>query len=740
MARFFRTSRPNFVQGNIYTPPVSLMRNVLAVQDKGINDTLASTDIFKNLNINHISTDEEKDNVDAIKQYYNDKANQITSDIIKNPLDWKNKVSDINSLKRELTQDFATGNISKIQGSYNNMRSWLKDHEDVRKSDPFLFNRAYQHAMENWGGNSYKTPWEAETLLKSPDFQSLYKNSVKELIPNRQNIVNQTPDGKYMVRTEKGIETLSPDRIIDHAYNKLISDPKNLEWMKQQQRLGMGNYFNEDGSLNALKKDGTINENSSLAPVLNSLRDEGYSKKTNSVKFTPNTVALNDEKMSMSRAKLSQSKEEFDQHMSYIRDKDAKNQLEDINDIINDPSASDESREYALQQRERINGYDLNVPNPTLSQNYFNMKNNPSVPQQRVMDLTGEIVDDLKDYASSRKEIQNYSDKDIDVIKNALLTSDTPDQVRGKLEEAFTKNIVQKIPRPINNDLFNLGTNFIYGNQSMMDSPEYITAKNKVEDTVGMLFGNSSHNPFNSRAWKQLVGSQARWLGGDNSIYGKTATKWNTARVNRQFEGFSPSVAKNLASIMKSGDKYKQFNYIDKNTGKSIDIDPQKISMVAATTSGNKGNLLKLRDGRQVIAIPKFTPGRPTTEFQQVINNAASNDLPSDSRIKFDIDNHSLNELKSDFDSVVEKGRPVVTMPVNKYYGDKVFRVRSKGNVLNLNTNNLQIRKEVDAAGNGDSHYYLVDKNGNKLHNVPFDSLEALHLSIEKALKNGGRR
>ena len=284
MGRYYQTDRPDFVQDAIMRPDYNLLERSLATTQKDYDTQQAVADKIMNINFNHLNSEEENENASTAKDYYFQNANRIASLMMADKDNYRKYLGELKDLTRELQMDFSEGAIAKMQASYNQEKQWREENKETLKTDPALYNALYREAQRGWGGNSITNGiWNQENALKSFDQQKI-ENNIQKLAANiKKNSVMRT-DGRYDYTDGTSVKTLSEDDIINYAANKVLSDPEALAYFRQAQRVGIGDYFNPDGTLNL--------RGGQLGSWLQGLRSYAYKQEENEHSFKANEYDL----------------------------------------------------------------------------------------------------------------------------------------------------------------------------------------------------------------------------------------------------------------------------------------------------------------------------------------------------------------------------------------------------------------------------------------------------------------
>ena len=112
----------------MYTPPWEMMGQVMAQNEQGIQQTLASTSLFEDLDIDYIEDPVVKEQVENIKNKYAGEADEISktlqAEISSNPQAWRSHLPKIGDLGKKLQKDFKSGGINKIMSDKKRLATW----------------------------------------------------------------------------------------------------------------------------------------------------------------------------------------------------------------------------------------------------------------------------------------------------------------------------------------------------------------------------------------------------------------------------------------------------------------------------------------------------------------------------------------------------------------------------------------------------------------------------------------
>jgi len=268
MARFYQTDKPIFVEDFTFRPPYELMDRALQVQQQGLDGTVNTAAMFKNIDVSYIPDQQEREYVEKVLQGYSDRADNLVSKIQKDPMNWKRYSSELNNLRNQLTKDWQTGDIARIQTNAKNYADHWKRIDSTVK-DPVMNQKLKEEALQKWkaagrtsGGGVYEdTPgYEQRDLFLelSKRMKELPLDSYKEIkdllagMAAKGNIAfgpNKDAKGRFgYIREISGMTESNREKamqIIDPFFN----DPATKALLEQMTRLGIGNYVDKNGDI-----------------------------------------------------------------------------------------------------------------------------------------------------------------------------------------------------------------------------------------------------------------------------------------------------------------------------------------------------------------------------------------------------------------------------------------------------------------------------------------------------------
>lgn len=242
MSRFYNAPTPNLQDDFMFKPPWELINQAMAVNEQGIENTLASTAIFDNLEIDYIDDPVVKAQVEKIKEKYTGTATEISkkmqAELSNSPQAWKSYMPKVATLGKELQKDFISGDINRISADKQRQTAWIEANKD---KDPMLFNASYNLYMQRWQQDpDRKNPWQGEDL-SSFDINS--KEIMDGLKQHEAKIRTDVANG-YISETK----FRDRDAIIRDYMTTVFTDPQAQLYIQQAQQAGLPGFVDAKGN------------------------------------------------------------------------------------------------------------------------------------------------------------------------------------------------------------------------------------------------------------------------------------------------------------------------------------------------------------------------------------------------------------------------------------------------------------------------------------------------------------
>lgn len=235
----YTTTSPTFSNDFMFQAPWELAMSALQFNEKQVDTIYDQAQLLGDAtaNINFLEADRE--NINAEREVINAEINELTTALGNDPTQWKKHMPKIKQIGQNLQNNLRTGNLSKIQSSYNSYQNFLKNYEDLRKKDPQEFDRVSQYYLNQWRNTSDKgslssifTPGAvyAPKALSDKEFVDILKDFKAEEFT--------TLDGLYKIDNK----IVTKDQVAQAAINLATSNPDFANFIRQRQMIGDESY------------------------------------------------------------------------------------------------------------------------------------------------------------------------------------------------------------------------------------------------------------------------------------------------------------------------------------------------------------------------------------------------------------------------------------------------------------------------------------------------------------------
>ena len=261
MGRFYSTDKPTFEKDFIYEPPYQLMQSALEANQEGFDTGINNASLLSNINLNFIDDEATRQEAKRLIDTYSGKAGTIIQAMAENPTDWRKSNAELNNLKNQLSRDFQTGDIYRLQ---KNAEIYDKVKQHLSTLDPTIKEAAYNQLMEDYRQQGKekginRAVFEDKSFLNRQDLNEKFAESLinklggttnkqtQDLLRNMQSsLLGKNKSGVAGYIRELMTSTVINKDEIDAALQAFINEPGNRAYMKQMQKLGLENYFKGD--------------------------------------------------------------------------------------------------------------------------------------------------------------------------------------------------------------------------------------------------------------------------------------------------------------------------------------------------------------------------------------------------------------------------------------------------------------------------------------------------------------
>ena len=256
MGRYYKGTRPVFIEGNIYQPPFEMIAEAIQTINLGIEQNKAdiqnSEDLMQGVLDNVFSFD--RDETKKILDQFSSKITSQAELLQKDPLGSFRKRGDLDNLKRSISKELKFGKISKNIGNRQALDAWeKKEMERVgAEKNGITYDElkvAKNYALSNLqkaGGTLYNPETGEynsissflEPLVATPDFNKIVQEAIKGIGTTKRTENWAYSDGKWIKSGTSSLEEYDTRILYNAAKMALESDPGVQAYIAQKKKFG----------------------------------------------------------------------------------------------------------------------------------------------------------------------------------------------------------------------------------------------------------------------------------------------------------------------------------------------------------------------------------------------------------------------------------------------------------------------------------------------------------------------
>jgi hypothetical protein len=251
MGQFYRGTEATFLDDKMYKAPYELMATAIDRKDKAIDDTLTKyqeqLDLLKSDNL-------EQDNPEARRRIaeYQDKIDKAVQGITKDPINYQNYSTELNSLKRKITDDWSSqgvfGLMKKNKEDYTKRMKYLDDYLEKNPNEAEYVKKKRDSILAEYQSGLQYDDKTGKSLGKLDVTSELYKLDTNEEFlkdlkaqgveykktSSGQDGYIYTRNGKTSILTEEEIA----DRYIDYVR----ANPHISNALEDRKKIGVEGF------------------------------------------------------------------------------------------------------------------------------------------------------------------------------------------------------------------------------------------------------------------------------------------------------------------------------------------------------------------------------------------------------------------------------------------------------------------------------------------------------------------
>ncbi len=254
MGQFYKGADITFLDDAMYNAPSELMGQLIAKKDAEVEKVVQAKDALSAmLNAKGLKVDEPK--LKEILGGYTNLIDTLSSDIYSNAINAAAYMPQIENLKRKITTDFTTGDISKIQG---NREAYLENVKSIRedaKKNPDKFRSGQEEALIKKALSDYKgykdaktneyVDYQAQDLYGTDPITEHVEKAMKGAIGEFEEIESDNETGGLRIKKEGKWQGWTPKQLLGIFDNYVKANPNIDSALAQREILGLSNRNDE---------------------------------------------------------------------------------------------------------------------------------------------------------------------------------------------------------------------------------------------------------------------------------------------------------------------------------------------------------------------------------------------------------------------------------------------------------------------------------------------------------------
>lgn len=265
MGQFYKGAEATFIDDAMFKLPYELMGKVIDKKDKEVNDAIDTTVALNSLlEAKGLKVDDPR--LQEIVGGYTNRIDDMTKSIYQDVGNAFSYMPQINDLKRQITTDWKTGEVAKIQNNLALYNAWEEEEkkrlekagEKLSEEQWSLLKAKKMKDFEAKGGTAYQSPtqyntFETEALLEAVPEMDFIDGIFKEKVGSVKSVSWDNEKGNWRVQGERGTAGFTDKELQDAYKAAIIADPNRLKALMQRNELGVFGYknplFDEQGQI-----------------------------------------------------------------------------------------------------------------------------------------------------------------------------------------------------------------------------------------------------------------------------------------------------------------------------------------------------------------------------------------------------------------------------------------------------------------------------------------------------------
>ena len=262
MGQFYKGAEATFIDDAMFKLPYELMGKIIDKKDKEVQDTIDTTVALNSLlQAKGLKVDDPR--LKEIIGGYTGQIDSMTNDIYKNVGNAVTYMPKINELKRKITTDWKSGEVSKIEGNLALYNTWEAEQKKKLEKegkniseDQWALLKAKK--LNDFKGTAYQDEtkydtFEGEALLGAAPEMEFIDGIFKEKVGTVKSVSWDNEKGNWRIQGERGTAGFTDKELQDAYKSAVIADPERLKALMQKNSLGVPGYqaplFDDKGQL-----------------------------------------------------------------------------------------------------------------------------------------------------------------------------------------------------------------------------------------------------------------------------------------------------------------------------------------------------------------------------------------------------------------------------------------------------------------------------------------------------------
>jgi hypothetical protein len=251
MGQFYKGADISFLDNAMFKLPYELMGKVIDKKDKEVQDTIDTTVALNSLlQAKGLKVDDPR--LQEIIGGYTGKIDDLTKSIYGDVGNAMTYMPKVNELKRQITSDWKTGEVSKIEGNLALYNAWEEEQKKKLEKegkniseDQWALLKAKK--LKDFTGTDYKNSltyntFEGEALLGATPEMDFIDGIFKEKVGNLKSVSWDNENGNWRIQGERGTAGFTDKELRDAYKAAVIADPERLKALMQKNQLGVPGY------------------------------------------------------------------------------------------------------------------------------------------------------------------------------------------------------------------------------------------------------------------------------------------------------------------------------------------------------------------------------------------------------------------------------------------------------------------------------------------------------------------